>query len=50
MRFTQEARQIASDAADFADESPVPDPEALYTNVWADPDTHGRLFFDDMGR
>lgn len=41
-----EARQIASDAADFADASPQPGPEALYRNVWADPDTHGRLFFD----
>ncbi len=41
-----EARQISQEAADFADASPFPDPEALYTNVWADPDTHGRLFFD----
>ena len=46
----QEARQIASDAGDFADASPVPDPSALYSNVWADPDTHGRLFFDGRQR
>jgi pyruvate dehydrogenase E1 component alpha subunit len=41
-----EARQIAAEAADFADASPQPGPEALWTHVWADPDTHGRLFFD----
>lgn len=45
-----EARQIASDAADFADASPPPGPEALYRHVWADPDTHGRLFFDGRDR
>ena len=41
-----EAKQIAADAADFADQSPQPGPEALWTHVWADPDVHGRLFFD----
>jgi len=41
-----EARQIASDAADFAEASPVPGPEALYRNVWAEINEHGRLFFD----
>jgi pyruvate dehydrogenase E1 component alpha subunit len=41
-----EARQIASDAADFADASPLPDPDALYANVWAEINPNGRLFFD----
>ena len=41
-----EARQIASDAADFADASPLPDADALYKNVWAEINPNGRLFFD----
>jgi len=45
-----EARQIASDAADFADASPMPGPEALYTNVWAEINPNGRLFFDGRER
>jgi pyruvate dehydrogenase E1 component alpha subunit len=42
----QEARQLAQEAADFADASPLPGPEALYRNVWADVNPNGRLFFD----
>ena len=45
-----EARQIALDAADFADASPQPDPEVLYKNVWAEINEHGRLFFDGRDR
>ena len=45
-----EARKIASDAVDFADASPVPDPDRLYMNVWADVNEHGRLFFDGRDR
>ena len=41
-----EAKQIAQDAADFADASPQPGPEALYANVWAELNPNGRLFFD----
>ena len=41
-----EAKQIAQEATDFADASPAPDPDALYANVWADPNPNGRLFFD----
>jgi pyruvate dehydrogenase E1 component alpha subunit len=41
-----EARRIADEAAEFADNSPMPGPEALYSNVWAEINTHGRLFFD----
>jgi len=41
-----DARRIAQEAADFADASPVPGPEALYTNVWAEENGRGRLFFD----
>lgn len=42
----REARQIAQEAADFADASPMPAPEALYRNVWAEINPNGRLFFD----
>jgi pyruvate dehydrogenase E1 component alpha subunit len=45
-----EARQTASDAADFADESPKPGADALYRNVWAVENEHGRLFFDGRDR
>ena len=40
------AKTIAAEAADFAEESPMPEPEALYENVWAETNAHGRLFFD----
>ncbi len=45
----QEARGVAADAAQFADDSPLPGPEALYANVWADINPNGRLFFDGRG-
>ena len=38
------------DAADFAEESPMPGPEDLYQDVWAESNTHGRLFFDGQGK
>jgi pyruvate dehydrogenase E1 component alpha subunit len=44
-----EVRQIASDAADFADASPLPAPEELYHHVWAE-ENHGRLYFDGRER
>jgi len=37
---------VSSDAADFAEASPPPGPEALYANVWAEINPNGRLFFD----
>ena len=45
-----EAKQISQDAADFAENSPIPDAEALYTNVWATMNPNGRLFFDTRER
>jgi len=45
----QEAREVARDAAEFADSSPAPGPEALYQNVWAEINPHGRLNFDGRG-
>ncbi len=46
----REARQTSQEAADFADTSPVPGPEALYRNVWAEVNPNGRLFFDGRER
>ena len=40
------AKTIAAEAADFADESPLPEPGALYEDVWGETNAHGRLFFD----
>jgi pyruvate dehydrogenase E1 component alpha subunit len=36
----------ADDAAEFAENSPEPDPSELYTDVYAEINEHGRLFFD----
>lgn len=45
-----EARKISQEAADFADASPQPGPEALYAHVWAQINENGRLFFDGRGQ
>jgi pyruvate dehydrogenase E1 component alpha subunit len=42
--------QVVDDAADFADKSPDPPIEELYTDVYVDEDVHGRLFFDQKNR
>lgn len=42
----REVRERVDDAADFADAAPAPGPGALYEHVWAQPNPHGRLFFD----
>ncbi len=46
----REARDAAQDAFDFADESPLPGADALYTDVYAELNPHGRLFFDGRER
>jgi pyruvate dehydrogenase E1 component alpha subunit len=45
-----EARRIANEATEFAENSPVPGPETLYRNVWAVENPNGRLFFDGRRR
>lgn len=45
-----EARKVAQDAFDFADASPLPDDVMLYTDVYADINPNGRLFFDGRER
>jgi len=44
-----EAKRISQEAADWADEQPLPDPSQLYENVYAEINEHGRLFFDGRG-
>ena len=38
------------DAAQFAESSPDPEPDNLFSNVYAELNPHGRLFFGDLGR
>jgi pyruvate dehydrogenase E1 component alpha subunit len=38
------------DAAEWADNSPEPDESELYTDVYANEDVHGRLYFDGRER
>src|SRR5690606_6696283 len=38
------------DAAEFAETSPEPGPEELYTDVYSEINEHGRLFFDRKDR
>jgi pyruvate dehydrogenase E1 component alpha subunit len=46
----EEVQAEVDDAAEFADSSPEPDDEELYTDVYADENVHGRLFFDRRDR
>ncbi|HEX7243850.1 MAG TPA: pyruvate dehydrogenase (acetyl-transferring) E1 component subunit alpha [Longimicrobiaceae bacterium] len=41
-----EVKRISDEAADFADKSPEPAAEELYTEVYAEEDVNGRLYFD----
>jgi len=45
-----EVRQVVDEAARFADESPPPSPDDLYTHVYAQINEHGRLFLDNRER
>lgn len=45
-----EAKKVAQEATDFADASAQPEADALYENVYAELNEHGRLFFDGFGR
>jgi pyruvate dehydrogenase E1 component alpha subunit len=42
----EKIRAEVDDAANFAEASPEPGPDALYENVYAEINEHGRLFFD----
>jgi len=46
----EEVRQAVDEAADFAEESPAPSEEELYTDVYSEVNEHGRLFLDGRGK
>jgi pyruvate dehydrogenase E1 component alpha subunit len=50
LALDERAHAASNDAAEFADRSPEPGPEALYRDVYAEINEHGRLFFDTTGR
>ena len=45
-----EVKRISDEAADFADKSPEPGIDQLYTEIYADEDVNGRLYFDMRDR
>ncbi|MEX0856045.1 MAG: pyruvate dehydrogenase (acetyl-transferring) E1 component subunit alpha [Gemmatimonadota bacterium] len=45
-----EVREVVDEAARFADESPLPSPEDLYSHAYAEINEHGRLFLDGRER
>jgi pyruvate dehydrogenase E1 component alpha subunit len=42
----EEVKQISEEAAEFAEQSPEPAVEELYTEIYAEEDVAGRLYFD----
>jgi pyruvate dehydrogenase E1 component alpha subunit len=46
----EEVREVVDEAADFAEESPFPAEDDLYTQVYAEVNEHGRLFLDGRDR
>jgi len=48
--YDAEARETAQNAFDYADASPLPEPDALYTDVYREINPNGRLFFDGLDR
>jgi pyruvate dehydrogenase E1 component alpha subunit len=42
----EEVKQVSEQAAEFAENSPEPGPEELYTEIYAEEDVSGRLYFD----
>ncbi len=46
----QEVRKEVEEAAEFADEAPMPEDGELYTHVYSHINEHGRLFFDGRDR
>ncbi len=45
-----EVRAVVDEAAEFADDSPFPADEELYTHVYSELNEHGRLFLDGRDR
>lgn len=49
-KMDAEVKQLSEEAADFADKSPEPGVDQLYTEIYADEDVNGRLYFDMRNR
>jgi pyruvate dehydrogenase E1 component alpha subunit len=45
-QMDEEVKRISEEAADFADKSPEPAVDELYTEIYANEDVNGRLYFD----
>jgi pyruvate dehydrogenase E1 component alpha subunit len=45
-KMDAEVKQISEESADFADKSPEPAVDELYTDIYAQEDVNGRLYFD----
>jgi pyruvate dehydrogenase E1 component alpha subunit len=46
----EEVKRVSEEAAEFAESSPEPEAPELYTDIYADEDVHGRLYFDGRQR
>jgi len=42
----EEVKRVSEEAAEFADESPEPEADELYTEIYAEEDVKGRMYFD----
>jgi pyruvate dehydrogenase E1 component alpha subunit len=45
-KMDEEVKRVSEEAADFADNSPEPALDQLYTDIYAEEDVAGRLYFD----
>ncbi|HEX6748204.1 MAG TPA: pyruvate dehydrogenase (acetyl-transferring) E1 component subunit alpha [Longimicrobium sp.] len=45
-----EAKRVSEEAAEFADKSPEPGVDQVYTDIYAEEDVNGRLYFDMRNR
>jgi len=46
----EEVKRVSEEAADFAENSPEPEAPELYTDIYAEEDVNGRLYFDMRDR
>jgi pyruvate dehydrogenase E1 component alpha subunit len=46
----EEVKRVSDEAADFAENSPEPSVEELYTDIYSTEDVNGRLYFDGRSR
>jgi len=49
-KMDAEVKEISEKSAEFADQSPEPELSQVYTDIYADEDVNGRLYFDMRGR